>query len=101
VVDCNYPPDQERATSKGLVVQRENDLMIKLPFIPDFFPVLMLPLYWVYFLCFYLWYLPVLLIVRLFTPYRSKEAAYAYYMKKHSEDQRSLEYSPDTNKEEA
>jgi hypothetical protein len=66
--------------------------MIKLPFKPEFFPILLLPLYWLYFLCFYLWYIPFYFVVWLFSPYRSSETLYKDYLKKHSKDKRSMRY---------
>jgi hypothetical protein len=72
--------------------------MVKLPFMPDYFPVVLLPLYWVFWLCFYIGYLPVYLLVLLFSPYRNEKALYAFYERKASKAKRDLHYSsPDVS----
>lgn len=48
--------------------------MIKLKFIPDYFPIILMPLYWIFFLCFYIIYLPIYGLVLLFSPFRSKKS---------------------------
>ena len=64
--------------------------MIKLKFIPPYFPVLLLPVYWLYFLCFYLVYLPFYLLCLLFSPWNHKKSLTAIYMKKTSNNKRNL-----------
>lgn len=71
--------------------------MIKLPFKPDYFPVLLLPVYWIYFLCFYIGYLPIYVLIVLFSPWKSDKRAYAFYMKKTSAEKRSLQYKKDAD----
>ena len=67
--------------------------MIKLSALPDFFPVLLLPIYWIFWLAFYLFYLPVYFFIWLFNPFRSKKTALAYYSRKAKRDKRLVEYS--------
>ena len=67
--------------------------MVKLPFMPDYFPVLLLPLYWVFWLCFYVGYLPLYLVILLFSPYRDEKSLYAFYQRKASKVKRDLHYS--------
>ena len=66
--------------------------MIKLSALPDFFPVLLLPIYWIFWLAFYLFYLPVYFFIWLFNPFRSKKTALAYYSRKAKRDKRLVEY---------
>lgn len=66
--------------------------MIKLKFIPEFFPVLLLPLYWLFLLSFYIFYLPIYFFIWLFSPYKSKKSLKAYYSRKAKKDKRTLEY---------
>ena len=74
--------------------------MIKLRFVPEFFPIVLLPLWWVFLLCFYVVYLPVYLLVLLFSPWRSRKSLVAFYSRKASEDKREVRYS-DSGKEDA
>lgn len=67
--------------------------MIKLRFVPEFFPIVLLPLWWVFLLCFYVVYLPVYLLVLLFSPWRSRKSLVAFYSRKASEDKREVRYS--------
>ena len=66
--------------------------MVKLKFVPDYFPILLLPVYWIFWICFYIGYLPVFSIVLLFSPYRSKKDLLAFYEKKASKVKRDLTY---------
>ena len=67
--------------------------MIKLPFLPTFFPVLLLPLYWVLiFIPYYLGFFPIYLVKVLFSPYCKTDALYKDYLRKHSKDKRNLTY---------
>lgn len=67
--------------------------MISLALVPDFFPVLLLPLYWIFWLSFYLFYCPVYFFIWIFSPYRSRKTALAYYSRKAKKDKRLIEYS--------
>lgn len=64
--------------------------MIKLPFIPKNFPVSLILVYWLFLLCFYLWYLPFSLIRFLFSPYSSSKRLYEYYMKSLTKQKRNI-----------
>ncbi len=64
--------------------------MIKLKFIPDYFPIILMPLYWIFFLCFYIIYLPIYGLVLLFSPFRSKKSLIRYYSKHFSKEKRDL-----------
>lgn len=74
--------------------------MIKLKFIPDFFPIVLLPLYWFFLLCFYLFYIPIFFFIWLFSPYKSKKSLKAFYLRKAKKDQRKLEYKKKKEEEE-
>ena len=63
--------------------------MIRLSALPDFFPVLLLPIYWIFWLAFYLFYLPVYFFIWLFNPFRSKKTTLAYYSRKAKKDMRA------------
>lgn len=67
--------------------------MVRLPFFPDYFPVLLLPLYWVFWFCFYVWYLPFYALVILFSPYRSSKRLYEFYQRRFSKVKRDLSSS--------
>lgn len=67
--------------------------MISLALVPDFFPVLLLPIYWIFWLSFYLFYCPVYFFIWIFSPYRSRKTALAYYSRKAKKDKRLVEYS--------
>lgn len=67
--------------------------MLRLPFLPEFFPVLLLPLWWVFLLCFYVVYLPVYFVLWLFSPWRSRKDLVAFYSRKASSDSRTVSYS--------
>ena len=75
--------------------------MIKLSALPDFFPVLLLPIYWIFWLAFYLFYLPVYFFIWLFNPFRSKKTALAYYSRKAKRDTHLSEYSRDYDQQHA
>ncbi len=74
--------------------------MIRLSFVPDYFPVLLLPFYWVFWVCFYVVYLPVYGISLLLSPWRSRESALRYYRRKAGKDARCLEWEKEEGKEE-
>ncbi len=67
--------------------------MIRLKLVPEFFPIVLLPLWWVFLLCFYVVYLPVYLLVLLLSPWRSRKSLVAFYSRKASEDKREVRYS--------
>ena len=73
--------------------------MIKIKFIPDFFPIVLLPLYWIFFLSFYIVYLPVYFFVWLFSPWRSKKSLISFYAKKAKSDHRTVSYSTEEEME--
>lgn len=66
--------------------------MIRLRFIPDYFPVLLLPFYWVFWICFYMVYLPVYGLSLLLSPWRSRKSAVRYYQRHAGKDGRTLEW---------
>jgi len=70
--------------------------MVKLKFLPDYFPFLLLPVYWISWLCFYIGYLPFYLVILLLSPYKSKKDLVAFYEKKASKVKRDLTYTKDT-----
>ena len=65
--------------------------MVKLKFVPRGFPVLLLPLWWVFLLCFYLVYLPCWLL--LFAPYAPGRDPASFYDRRAGKDRRTLRYS--------
>jgi|GEM_PF-1617428 hypothetical protein len=73
--------------------------MIKIKFIPDFFPIVLLPLYWIFFLSFYIVYLPIYFFVLLFSPWRSKKSLVSFYSKKAGLDHRTVSYSTEKDPE--
>ena len=73
--------------------------MIKLKFIPAYFPWTLLPLYWIFFISFYILYLPCYLLVWIFSPYRSDKSYKKYYSRKMSQTKRNLKYLESEDKE--
>lgn len=67
--------------------------MVKLKFVPRGFPVLLLPLWWVFLLCFYLVYLPCWLLLLLFSPYAPGRDPASFYARRAGKDKRTLRYS--------
>lgn len=75
--------------------------MIKLKFIPPYFPVLLLPIYWIYFLCFYIVYIPFHLICWIFSPWRSDKKTYQLYLEKTSKTERDLSVEEEEKQDES
>lgn len=71
--------------------------MVKLSFIPPEMGILMLPLYWVYFACFYVVYLPIYAVFLLFSPFRSKKALWRFYERRGSKTKPDLTYENPKN----
>jgi hypothetical protein len=71
--------------------------MVKLPFLPSYFPVLLLPLYWLFFIAFYVGYLPVYLILVLFSPFKDTKSVLALYQSKSSKAKREFCYSDESS----
>lgn len=65
--------------------------MIRLPFLPRFFPVLLLPLWWVFLLCFYSFYLPLMLLTWIFSPWSPRKSESDPYRKRTRDIKRSME----------
>ena len=64
--------------------------MIKIKFIPKYFPVILLPLYWIWFLLYYIFGSIIYLIMTVFSPFKTKENIIDFYMKKQSKLERNL-----------
>ena len=64
--------------------------MIKIKFIPKYFPVILLPLYWIWFLLYYIFGSIIYLIMTIFSPFKTKENIIDFYMKKQSKLERNL-----------
>lgn len=73
--------------------------MIKLKFIPAYFPWTLLPLYWLFFFSFYLLYIPCYLLVLFFSPYKSDKSYKKYYGRKMSKTKRNLIHKEKEKKE--
>lgn len=67
--------------------------MIRLKFVPRGFPILLLPLWWLFLLCFYLVYLPCWLLLLLFSPYGPRKDPASFYARRAARDVRTLRYS--------
>lgn len=65
--------------------------MIRLPFIPTYFPLLLLPVYWVYWLCFYVFYIPIYFLIWLFSPYSPRKSEDDPFAKRPSKMPRTME----------
>ena len=63
---------------------------VKLSFLPAFFPVVLLPFYWIFFLLFYIFYLPVYFVLWIFSPYRYRKSRIKPFEKKPSCIKRDL-----------
>lgn len=72
--------------------------MIRLPFVPPYFPILLMPVWWVFWLCFYLFYLPVYFLTWLFSPYSPRKSDLDPYRKRYSSVKRNMD--PEKKKEE-
>ena len=67
--------------------------MVRLKFVPRGFPVLLLPLWWVFLLCFYLFYLPCWAVLLLFSPWSPRKDPASYYARRAVKDRRTVRYS--------
>jgi hypothetical protein len=67
---------------------------VKLSFLPAFFPVVLLPFYWIFFLLFYIFYLPVYFVLWIFSPYRSRKSRTKVFEGKTSDVKRDLSSKP-------
>lgn len=75
-------------------------MFIKLKFLPDYFPLILYPFYWLFLLSFYILYIPIYIIIWLFSPYKSKRSLIRYYNRKASKSNRVIvdeEMKEDTN----
>lgn len=64
--------------------------MIKVKFIPKYFPIILLPLYWIWFLLYYIFGSLIYLIMLIFSPFKTKEKVIDFYKKKASSLDRNL-----------
>ena len=64
--------------------------MIKVKFIPKYFPIVLLPLYWVWFLLYYIFGSLIYLIMLIFSPFKTKDNIIDFYKKKASSLDRNL-----------
>lgn len=63
---------------------------IKLSFLPDYMPIGLYLFYWLFCLCFYIFYLPIYFTLWLFSPYHSQKAKIRFFARKQSEVDRNL-----------
>ena len=64
--------------------------MIKVKFIPKYFPIILLPLYWLWFLLYYIFGSLIYLIMIIFSPFKTKENIIDFYKKKSTSLDRNL-----------
>ena len=64
--------------------------MIKVKFIPKYFPIVLLPLYWVWFLLYYIFGSLIYLVLMIFSPFKTKDNIIDFYKKKASSLDRNL-----------
>ena len=64
--------------------------MIKVKFIPKYFPIVLLPLYWVWFLLYYIFGSLIYLVMLIFSPFKTKDNIIDFYKKKASSLDRNL-----------
>lgn len=64
--------------------------MIKVKFIPKYFPIVLLPLYWVWFLLYYIFGSLIYLVMIIFSPFKTKDNIIDFYKKKASSLDRNL-----------
>lgn len=67
--------------------------MIRLPFVPSYFPILLMPVWWVFFICFYLFYLPFYLLSWLLSPWSPRRSDSDPYRRRYSRVERNLDPS--------
>ena len=64
--------------------------MIKVKFIPKYFPIILLPLYWLWFLLYYIFGSLIYLIMIIFSPFKTRENIIDFYKKKSTSLDRNL-----------
>lgn len=64
--------------------------MITIKFVPKYFPVILLPLYWIWYLLYYIFGSLIYLIMIIFSPLKTKENIIDFYTKKSTSLDRNL-----------
>lgn len=65
--------------------------MIRLPFVPRYFPVLLVPVWWLFLLCFYLFYVPVYFLCWIFSPWSPRKSEADPFRVRASKKKRTME----------